>query len=144
MSDNRIPPYRMDRNAAVTRNAQPVPATQYGNPAPGGVYEHFDDVPLSPPVGATRAEFELLYQTSSWEYVQFLLLANPGTSAFLASAGQDLFDAYMATGKSAPEVMATGRWCDLPGTNEDLVLKTAINNAPLTRAAASTSSPAMC
>ncbi|MFK7743184.1 MAG: hypothetical protein AB8H80_22910 [Planctomycetota bacterium] len=128
-SDTRIPPYGLDRDEAVRRNAQPIPATQYGNPAPGGVYDYFDDVALAPPAGATRAEFELLYQTSSWEYIQFLLLANPGSSAFLASAGQDLFDAYMATGQSAPELMTTARWCNMPGTNEDLVLKTAVNGA---------------
>jgi hypothetical protein len=131
ISDNRIPPYAMSRNEATTRNALPVPATQYGNPAPGSVYDHFDDVALQPPAGATRADVELLYQTSSFEYVQFLRLANPGSSAFLATAGQDLFDAYMATGRSTPEVMAKARWCNLPGTNEDLVLKTAVNNGPL-------------
>ena len=126
-SDTRIPPYRMDRDMAATRNALPVPANQYGNPAAGGVYDHFDDVALTPPPGATRAEFELLYQTASWEYIQFLLLANPGTSAFLATAGQELFDAYMATGQSAPEVMTSARWCNMPGTNEDLVLETSVN-----------------
>ena len=128
-SDNRIPPYGFRRDDAATRNALPVPATQYGNPGPGGVYDYFDDVPLTPPAGATRAEFELLYQTSSWEYIQFLLLANPGTSPFLATAGGDLFDAYMATGGSQPEVMTSARWCNMPGTNEDLVLKTSVNNA---------------
>lgn len=128
-SDTRIPPYGFDRNEAEKRNALPVPATQYGNPAPGGTYDYFDDVALTPPAGATRAEVELLYQTSSWEYIQFLLLANPGTSPFLATAGQDLFDAYMATGQSTPEVMTTARWCNMPGTNEDLVLKTALNGA---------------
>ena len=128
LSDNRIPPWRMRRADATTRNALPEPATQYGNPAANGVYAHFDDVQLAPPAGATRADVELLYQTSSWEYIQFLLLANPGTSPFLATAGQELFQAYQATGGSAPEVMTTARWCDLPGTNEDLVLKTAVNN----------------
>ena len=131
IADNRIPPFRMDRNEAVQRNAQPVPVTQYGNPAPGGYYDHFDDVALAPPVGATRADVELLYQTASWEYIQFLLLANPGNSVFLATAGQDLFDAYMATGRSAPEVMSTAHWCNLPGSNEDLVLKTSINSGTL-------------
>ncbi|MCA8966181.1 MAG: hypothetical protein KDC48_14955 [Planctomycetes bacterium] len=129
VSDNRIPPYGMDRDEAEKRNALPVPATAFGNPAPGGVYEHFDDVQLTPPVGATRAEVELLYQTASWEYIQFLLLANPGTSAFLASAGQELFDAYMATGQSTPEVMATARWCEMHGTNEDAVMRTSIDSA---------------
>ena len=128
LSDNRIPPWRMRRADATVRNALPEPATQYGNPAANGVYEHFDDVPLAPPAGATRADVELLYQTSSWEYVQFLRLANPGTSPFLATAGVDVFNAYQATGGSAPEVMSTARWCNLPGTNEDLVLKTAVNN----------------
>ncbi len=131
VADNRIPPWRMDRNAATLRNALPVPATQYGNPAAGGFYEHWEDVPLSPPAGATRADVELLYQTSSWEYIQFLRLANPGTSPFLVTAGQELFDAYRNTGGSAPEVMKTARWCRLPGTNEDLVLKTAINSGAL-------------
>ena len=131
LHDDRIPPYRMDRNEATTRNCVPTPATQYGNPAPGGVYNHFDDVALAPPAGATRADIELLYQTSSWEYVQFLRLANPGTSPFLATAGQDLFDAYMATGGSTPEVMAKARWCNLPGTNEDLVLKSQVGYSAL-------------
>jgi hypothetical protein len=131
ISDNRIPPYGYQRSAAVTRNAQPVPATQFGNPAANGNYDWFDTVPLSPPVGATRAEIELLYQTSSWEYIQFLRLANPGTSAFLATAGQELFDAYRNTGGSAPEVMTKARWCNLPGTNEDLVLKTRVATGPL-------------
>jgi hypothetical protein len=130
VSDNRIPPYGFRHDDAQTRNALPIPETQFGNPGPGGVYDYFDDVALTPPPGATRAEFDLMYQTSSWEYIQFLLLANPGTSPFLATAGQDLFDAYMATGGSAPEVMTSARWCNMPGTNEDLVIKTAVNGAP--------------
>ncbi|MFO1076466.1 MAG: hypothetical protein U1E73_01930 [Planctomycetota bacterium] len=128
--DNRIPPYGFAYNAAAPRNALPVPATQYGNPGPGSTYRHFDDVPLSPPAGATRAEIELLYQTSSWEYIQFLRLANPGTSAFLANAGVNLFDAWRNTGQSPPERMALARWCNLPGTGEDLVLESGVNGAP--------------
>lgn len=131
LSDNRIPPYAMSQTIAQERNAVPVPATQYGNPASGGVYEHFDDVALNPPPGATRADVQLLYQTASWEYIQFLLLANPGTNPFLGTAGSELFDAWRNTGQSAPEVMSRARWCNLPGTNEDLVLKTSINGAPL-------------
>ena len=129
--DNRIPPYGFSRNVAQTRNALPEPNTQYGNPAAGGVYNHYDQVPLSPPVGATRADIELLYQTSSWEYIQFLVLANPGTNPFLGTAGSELFDAWRNTGQSNPEVMARARWCNLPGSNEDLVLKTSINGNPL-------------
>ncbi|HEX6813417.1 MAG TPA: hypothetical protein VF384_17495 [Planctomycetota bacterium] len=131
LADNRIPPWRFDRNEAQIRNALPVPATQFGNPGPGGTYLHYDDVALAPPPGATRAEIELLYQTASWEYIQFLLLANQGTIPPLNSAGVDVFDAWRNTGQSAPEVMARTRWCNLPGTNEDLVLETGINSGPL-------------
>lgn len=130
ISDNRIPPYGMDRDEAATRNALPVPATQFGNPGPGGTYEHFDDVALAPPAGATRAEIDLLYQTASWEYIQFLRLANPGTNAFLGGTGVDVFDAWRNTGQSTPEVMARARWCDLPGTGEDVELRSSKNGAP--------------
>lgn len=131
VSDNRIPPYGFSHDTAQTRNALPVPATQFGNPGPGGTYLHYDTVPMTPPVGATRADVELLYQTSSWEYIQFLKLANPGTNAFLATAGDEIFDAWRNTGQSTPEVMAKAHWCNLPGTNEDLVLRTAVNSGPL-------------
>ena len=129
MADNRVPPYGFQRNAAQTRNALPVPATQFGNPAPGGTYNHFDDIALQPPVGATRAEIELMYQTASWEYIQFLRLANPGTNTFLQNTGIDLFDAWRNTGQSTPERMSLARWCDLPGTGEDLVLESGVNGA---------------
>jgi hypothetical protein len=129
IADNRIPPYGFAYNEARTRNALPVPATQFGNPGPNGIYEHFDDVPLSPPAGATRAEVELMYQTASWEYIQFLRLANPGTNAFLQNTGIDAFDAWRNTGQSAPERMALARWCNLPGSGEDLVLESGVNGA---------------
>lgn len=128
-ADDRIPPYGFRYNDARDRNTLPVPATQYGNPGPNGVYNHFDDVALQPPAGATRAEIELLYQSSSWEYIQFLRLANPGTNTFLQDKGIDLFDAWRNTGQSPPERMALARWCDLPGTGEDLVLESGVNAA---------------
>jgi hypothetical protein len=130
LSDNRIPPYGLDRNEAQARNALPVPATQFGNPAPGSTYRHWDDVALYPPAGASRAEIELLYQTASWEYIQFLHLTNPGTSPFLATAGFDVYDGWRNTGMSAPETMAKARWCRLPGTGEDLALSTGVNGTP--------------
>jgi hypothetical protein len=129
IADNRIPPYGFDYNEAQTRNALPVPASQFGNPGANGTYQHFDDVPLTPPNGATRAEVELMYQTASWEYIQFLRLANPGTNAFLQMRGIDLFDAWRNTGQSAPERMALARWCNLPGTGEDLLLESGANGA---------------
>ncbi len=78
VKDNRIPPYGMDYDEAEQRNILPVPASQYGNPGPGGSYDHWDEVALNPPPGADHASIELLYQPTSWEYIQFLDLANTG------------------------------------------------------------------
>lgn len=108
--DNRIPPYKMSYDQAVERNAQPVPATQYGAPTSGGFYNHWDDVALVPPAGAVRAEVRLMYQPTSWEYIQFLLLANNGMSAVHATKGTDLFEAWRNTGMAAPVTMAQARW----------------------------------
>jgi len=109
-SDNRIPPYGMRYDEAEKRNALPVPADQYGNPGPGGTYDYFDVVALNPPVDAAYAEIDLLYQPTSWEYIQFLYLANDGSVSFLASTGADLLEAWQATGMAEPEVMASAIW----------------------------------
>ncbi len=109
--DNRIPPWQMDYAEAHKRNALPVPPTLYLDtgvlPEAGATYLHYDDVPLDPPAGATRAEIALLYQTTSWEYLQFLWKANDKSNAFLESVGDDLLEAWLATNQSAPVVMAT-------------------------------------
>jgi hypothetical protein len=112
LSDNRIPPWRMSREIARQRNTLPVPASQYGDPAPDGDYAHYDLVPLSPPVGAVTALIELLYQPTSWEYIQFLVLANDGQNAFLGTTGDDLLDAWLQAGDATsrmaePYVMAS-------------------------------------
>jgi len=97
--DNRIPPYRMSRDLALARNAVPIPAEQYGNPGPGGVYDHFDVVPFDIPANAVRAEARLYYQATSWEYIQFLWrqpTSNPlPTSTFLANEGVNMMDAWL-------------------------------------------------
>lgn len=129
LGDNRIPPYGMTWDAARERNILPVPASQYGSPGPGGTFRHFDELALQPPAGAVRAEIELRYQSTSWEYVQFLLLANRGTSAFLAQTGLDLLDGWRNTGMAPPETMASNFWCRLPGTGEDLSLRTGVAGA---------------
>lgn len=110
VSDNRIPPYRMDRDTAVERNAQPIPDTLYGNPGAGGHYDHADSFTLNPPATAVRADLELLYQPTSWEYVQFLYEGNDGSNTFLQNAGLNVLDAWLNTGMAAPEVMAEARW----------------------------------
>ncbi len=112
LSDNRIPPWRMSREIARQRNALPVPATLYGNPEPTGSYDHFDLVPLAPPIGAASVDVDLLYQPTSWEYVQFLQLANLGTSPTLSSVGADLLEAWFQAGDATtrmaePHVMTS-------------------------------------
>jgi hypothetical protein len=110
VSDNRIPPFGMRYDDALERNLLPVPTGQFGDPGAGEVYDHFVEVPLDPPATAVRAELALMYQPTSWEYVQFLVLANDGSLAFLAQEGQNLLDAWLATGMAAPVVMETETW----------------------------------
>jgi hypothetical protein len=110
VKDNRIPTYGMGYDTARVRNALPVPDTQYGNPGPGGTYRYWDEVALDPPAGADHASISLLYQTTSWEYIQFLFAANDGSSAFLANEGVNLLNAWVNTGMAEPAVMASTTW----------------------------------
>jgi hypothetical protein len=110
VKDNRIPTYRMSYDEAAKRNALPVPADQYGNPGLGGTYNHWDDMTLNPPDGANYATIDLLYQPTSWEYIQFLYLANNRQNAFLANEGVNLLDAWLNNGMAAPYVMASTAW----------------------------------
>jgi MG2 domain len=112
--DNRIPTYGMSYEEARKRNALPVPADQYGNPLPTGVYNYWDEVTLSPPGGAVYATIDLLYQPTSWEYIQFLWNANDGTNAFLSEEGVNLLAAWLSTGMAEPYVMASTTWGDAP------------------------------
>jgi cytochrome c553 len=131
--DNRIPPYGFAYDEAQARNTLPVPATQYGNPGAGGTYNYWDEIALNPPTGAAYAEIKLLYQPTSWEYVQFLYEANNGQNAFLAQEGVNLLDAWLNTGMAEPYVMASATWgnappppeppCDPPGVPQNLTAK---------------------
>jgi len=121
--DNRIPPYGMTYDEARKRNALPVPASQYGSPAAGGTYNYWDDVALNPPTGAAYATIKMMYQPTSWEYVQFLYKANNGQNAFLANEGVNLLTAWLNTGMAEPMVMTSASWgtppapaCTTPGT----------------------------
>jgi hypothetical protein len=108
--DNRIPPYGMKYDEAKTRNALPVPADQYGTPGPNGTYNYWDMVQLNPPGGATYATIDLLYQPTSWEYVQFLWLANNGQNPFLADEGVNMLEGWLNTGMAAPYTMVSAEW----------------------------------
>lgn len=112
--DNRIPPYGMVYEEARARNALPVPATQFGSPTGNGTYNYWDEVTLSPPAGAVYADIKLLYQTTSWEYIQFLYLANTGQNVFLADEGVNLLNAWLNTGMAEPVVMASATWGSAP------------------------------
>jgi hypothetical protein len=102
----------MDYETARKRNALPVPADQYGG-APGKAYDYFDTVPLNPPTGATNALIELLYQPTSWEYIQFLDLANnQPAGSFLENEGAYMLEAWLNTGMAEPYVMASATWGD--------------------------------
>jgi hypothetical protein len=114
VKDNRIPPYGMSYDAARVRNALPVPADQYGG-SPGGTYDYFDNVALNPPSGAHSADMSLMYQPTSWEYIQFLSLANNGSNAFLADEGANLLEAWLNTGMAEPYVIAAASWGDTGG-----------------------------
>ncbi len=109
LKDNRIPPHGMDREEARKRNILPVPATQYGGGLSGS-YNYWDEVQINPPVGADHAQIELKYQPTSWEYVQFLYLANDGSKTFLQNEGQNLLEAWIHTGMAEPHVMASTSW----------------------------------
>ena len=109
-SDTRIPPYGMSYDDARIRNALPVPANQYGNPGPGGAYNYWDDVTLNPPAGAATANIRLMYQPTSWEYVQFLYLGNETQNPQLSTTGKDYLDAWFNNGMAEPHVMASTTW----------------------------------
>lgn len=109
-SDNRIPPYKMKYDEARKRSALPVPANQFGNPGKGGSYRYWDELTLKPPTGAKTATIDLLYQPTSWEYIQFLYLANQRSNAFLAEAGANVLDAWLNTNMADPYVMTSTTW----------------------------------
>ena len=95
VKDNRIPPYKMRFDDAQIRNIVPVGDNQYGDPVAGGVYNHWDDIDLSVPVNAVYATIDLLYQGTSWEYVQFLEKANNQQNAFLGQEGVNMLEAWI-------------------------------------------------
>jgi len=115
VKDNRIPPYGMSYDLARVRNALPVPVNQYGAPAEGEEYNYFDEVPLNAPGGAQSAEVSLMYQPTSWEYIQFLWKGNDGSNAFLGEEGVNMLDAWLNTGMAEPYAMASTTWGTPPG-----------------------------
>ena len=102
VEDHRIPPFGFKFDEAKTRNALPVPASQFGNPGPGGTYNYWDDRAFPIPDGAISAQIRLYYQQTSWEYIQFLWKQNDTLSPFLGQEGINMLDAWLNTGQNAP------------------------------------------
>jgi hypothetical protein len=94
-ADNRIPPWGMNYDESERRNTLPVPANQYGGGQSGSTYNYWDELVLKPPANADHAQIDLLYQGTSWEYIQFLYLANKGENAFLGQEGVNMLDAWL-------------------------------------------------
>lgn len=117
-ADNRIPPYGMRYDEALRRNTLPVPTSQFGNPGVGGVYQHYDQLTLNPPTDAVYATIDLLYQGTSWEYIQFLQLANNHENVFLSTEGNNLLEAWLNTGMAKPQLMASTTWGSQPVSND--------------------------
>ncbi len=89
VKDNRIPPYGMTYDEARKRNTLPVPATQYRQPGRWRNLQLLGRASRSTRrPGPHTAQISLLYQPTSWEYIQFLYLANNGQNAFLPTKGQ--------------------------------------------------------
>ncbi len=46
------------------------------------MYNYWDQIALNPPPASRLCRHRLLYQPTSWEYVQFLYLANTRPTSF--------------------------------------------------------------
>ncbi len=120
VKDNRIPPYGMDYDASLKRNILPVPVTQYGNAVSGGAFNYWDNFQLNPPVNAASGEIKLMYQPTSWEYIEFLYLANNGSVSFLANEGANILDAWVNTNMAQPHVMESIGWVAPDSDNDGI------------------------
>ena len=112
--DNRIPP-RGFTNAAFETIQSPVVGTSYPD------NQYWDETTYTLPITAREAEVVLYYQTTSKEYIEFLRDENTTNTL-----GQELHDAWVAQGRSAPVAMANDLvLLDVTGTGE--------SPAPITR-----------
>ncbi len=92
--DNRIPP-RGFNNAAFAAAGAPVVEHEYADG------QYWDDAPFRIPANAHRANVMLYYQNTPRHYIE-TLRDNNHTNTW----GQELYDAWNATGKGAPIAMA--------------------------------------
>jgi hypothetical protein len=95
-SDNRIPP-RGFTNAAFETIQSPAVAHAYADS------QYWDETEYTLPANTRFVEVTLYYQGTTKEYVEFLRDANESPSPHI---GDDFYNAWAATGKAAPVVMA--------------------------------------
>jgi flagellar hook capping protein FlgD/Big-like domain-containing protein len=91
--DNRIPPRGFTNAAFAAIQSPPV----------DHVYEdgqNWDETPYFIPMSAESVTVSLFYQSTSKEYIEFLRDANVTNTA-----GQDLYDAWVAVGRATPVLM---------------------------------------
>ncbi|HXE75581.1 MAG TPA: fibronectin type III domain-containing protein [Candidatus Xenobia bacterium] len=117
--DNRIPP-RGFTNAAFAAIQSPPIGYSYADG------QYWDDTDYAIPSGATYAEVRLYYQTTTREFVEFLRDENETNDW-----GQRLYNAWLANGQSAPELMAMTTWGTPP---TDTAAPTAPTNLTATAA----------
>jgi mono/diheme cytochrome c family protein len=96
--DNRIPP-RGFTNALLEEYQSPVVGATYADG------QNFDITTYAAPSGTAKVEARLYYQTTSKEYVEFLRDENVSNTK-----GQELYDMWLAHGKSTPELMEKATW----------------------------------
>jgi hypothetical protein len=92
--DNRIPPKGFKNESFAEHLCEPVGATY----ADG---QYWDDIELALPAGCNKVSVRLMYQSVSWEYIQFLAEQNKTDDW-----GKRLYDAWQKTGKCPPTVIA--------------------------------------
>jgi len=106
--DNRIPPRGFTNAAYDTFGGRPV-----GHTYADGQY--WDEAQYRVPASAVSAEVKLYYQSTSREYVEFLRDENTTNSA-----GQTLYDLWVANGRCPPELMATTQLALAPPVPGDI------------------------
>ena len=98
--DNRIPPRGFNNAAFLSHMAQPV-AYSYADG------EYWDLTSYKMPTAVTQVKANLLYQTTSKEYITFLRDENIGNTFDWNDWGDSLYTAWNRQGKSPPVVMNT-------------------------------------
>lgn len=94
VKDNRIPPRGFVNEAFARHLAAPVGARY----ADG---QHWDEFEAPVPPAAAKVRVRLMFQSTSWEYIRFLLEENRTDDW-----GKRLYDAWQKTGRCPPQTIA--------------------------------------